>query len=240
MRAPFIRTFLLAAPAFLACYIAPPPPNPFVVPKQLFFDSVETILVTSATVVGEIPVADSTLAYLETLIETRLREAGLSVVPASEYAAIWQRISDETGGLYDPYTGERDEEKFQAAVDSMNAELDARFDFDALLYPEVWEVMAPFEGGLARWGGVTRLIPSARGYSGEVRAATLYLVIQDKTGNELYAHEAGIQVLEHMERGQLTAIEPERLFEDTTWTVAAVLQALDPIIQARSTVTPPP
>jgi len=240
MRVLYVRVFLLAAPAIVACYSVPPPPNPFVVSEQEFFDSVETIVVASATVMGEIPMADSILTYLETLIEGKLREAGLTVIPASEYYAIWQRISELTGGFYDPYSGEQDEEKYQIALDSMYAELADRFDFDAIMYPEVWEVVAPFEGGEATWGGVTRLILGARGYSGEVRAATLYLVVQDKAGNELYAHEAGIQLLEYMQRGQLISIEPERLFEDTTWTVAAVLEALGPIIRTNSASTQPP
>jgi hypothetical protein len=196
-------------------------------------------MVASASVVGEMSVAESTLFHIEQTVERRLQIADLSVGPAAEYRSVWEDIAAESGGFFDPYTGERDETKFQAAIDRMQAELSERFEFDAILYPEVWEVIAPYEWGEARWGGVQRLITGGRGYSGEIRAATLYLVIQDTVGNELYAHEAGIQLLEYMAFGELFAIEPERLFEDTTWTVAAVWRALDPLIRESSTSLPP-
>ena len=119
MRVSFARILLSATSILLACYFAPPKANPYAVPRQVFFDSVRTVVVTSASVVGEIAIADSILTYFETLIENGLRDAGLSVVPAIDYATTWQRIADETGGFFDPYPGERDEETFQAAVERL-------------------------------------------------------------------------------------------------------------------------
>lgn len=240
MRMANVTVWVTVLAGMSACRTAPEPPSPFALPPQLFFDSVHTIVVASVSVVGDIAIADSTLSQIESAIESKLRETELKVVSAVEYAAIWERITAQSGGFFDPYTGERIEERYQTAVESLHAELAERFGFDAILYPEVWEVVAPFDGGEARWGGVARMITGARGYSGDVRAATLYLVIQDEAGNELYAQEAGIQVIEYMLRGRLTPIEPERLFEDSTWTVAAVWHALDPIVQARSTAVQPP
>lgn len=212
--------------------------DPFVVPRQAFFDSVHTVVVTSVSVLGEIEVADTTLSLIERLIAERLAEAGLSVVPATEYMEIWDRISEEAGGFYDRYTGERDEPKFQDAADSLMSELSTRFDPDALLYPEIWEVQVPFSQGDARWGGAARMVSGGRGYSGEVLAATLYVVVQDTAGNELYTREAGIQVLEYMSNGQLTPLPDERILSDTTWIRVAVRRALQPLVIGRPDATP--
>ena len=238
MRVSFARILLSATSILLACYFGPPPANPYAVPRQVFFDSVRTVVVTSASVVGEIAIADSILTYFETHIEKGLRDAGLSVVPATDYATIWQRITDETGGFFDPYTGERDEQTFQIAVERLQNELVEQFDPDALLYPEIWEVDAPFSGGHASWSGTTQTVRGSGGYSGDVRAATLYVVIQDFAGNELYAQEAGIQVVEYMLRGQLTRLTAERLFSDSTSIPNAVSRVLDPLIEGRPAVTP--
>jgi len=234
---PFVRVLLLAFSIPLACFNAPAPVSPFTVPPKIFFDSVHTIVVTSAVVVGEIRIADSVLTHFETLIEEELREAGLSVVPASEHASIWQRISDEAGGFFDLYTGERDEEKFQVAAERLRNEILERFEPDALLYPEIWEVEAPFSGGQASWSGITQMVSGGRGYSGDVRAATLFVAIQDTAGNELYVQEAGIQVLEFLLRGQLTPLSDQLLF-DSPWISAVVSRALAPLIEGRSGVTP--
>jgi len=238
MRVPIVWGCLLASFIAATCQTVPAPPDPFAVPRQVFFDSVKTIVVTSTSVVGETSVSDSTLTQLETLIEEKLRQAGMSVVTASEYAVIWQEISDGAGGFFDPYTGERDEEKFQAAAERLQNELVERFQPDALLYPEIWEVEAPFSGGVAAWGGVTQRVTGGAGYSGDVLAATLLVAIQDIDGNELYTQEAGVQVVEYMLRGQLTRLAADRLFSDSTWIPAAVSRALDPLLEGRPVVPP--
>lgn len=212
--------------------------TPSQIPPQSFFDSVRTVAVAPTSVVGDISIEDSTLTYLESLIEEHLREAGLTVVPAIEYAEIWDSIANESGGFFDPYTGERDEEKFQAAANQLMAVMSQRFEYDALAYPEIWEVETPFSDGDARWGGAAQLIPGGRGYSGDVRAATLFVAIQDSSGNELYVQEAGIQVLEYMLMGRLTPLPPERLFADTTFIPAAVSRALDPLVELLSPIPP--
>ena len=227
---------LVAGLLLQACQRVPPSPNPFVIPPQAFFDSIQTVVITSTSIVGEVQVADTTLTYLEILLEDKLREAGFVVIPAKQYAAIWDTISVEAGGFFDPYTGARDHEKFQAAAEQLMAVLTERFAMDALLYPEIWEVEVPFSAGDARWAGVAHYVSGARGHSGDVRAATLFLAVQDTAGNELYAHEAGIEVLEYMSRGQLIPLAPERLFSDTAVMKSAVSRALQPLIEGRARV----
>lgn len=230
--------FSLATALLLACVAVPTRSDPFAVPRQLFFDSVETIVVTSTSVVGEVTIADSILTQFENVIEDKLRAAGLSVVPASEYAEIWDRIAGETGGFFDPYTGERDEESFQTAAGRLRTELVERFDPDAFLYPEIWEVEAPFSVGEAYWAGVTQSVTGGGGYSGDVLATTLLVAIQDTSGNELYTKEAGIQVLEYMLQGEFTRLNSEQLFGDSTFVPAAVSRALDPLLEGRPTIPP--
>ena len=233
------RALLLATFVLLACISLPArTPDPFAVPRQEFFDSVGTVVVASTSVVGEVVVADSFLTEIETLIEEGLRAAGFSVVSATEYADIWDRLADESGGFFDPYTGERDEVTFRAAADRLQAELLERFDPDAFLYPEIWEVEAPFSVGVASWGGVSQNITGGGGYSGDILATTLLVAIQDTAGNELYSKEAGIQVLEYMHQGEFVRLNAEQLFSDSIWVSAAVSRALDPLIQGRPASPP--
>ena len=231
---------LLATSLSLACISLPGlrTPDPFGIPRQAFFDSVKTIVVTTTSVVGETNVADSILTQVETLIEERLQEAGLSVVPASAYAEIWHGIANEAGGFFDPYTGMRDEDKFKAATERLRNEIVERFSPNAILYPEIWEDETPFSVGVASWGGVTQRVTGAGGYSGDVIAATLLVTIQGLSGNELYSKEAGIQVLEYMQQDQFVRLSQEQLFSDSTWIPAAVTRALDPLAQGRPVVPP--
>ena len=226
----------MAACFAVACKSAPAPRSPFIIPPHVLFDSIRTVVVTSATVVGDIRIADSTLSRLEILIEEKLREAGFLAVPAVEYASAWDLIAMEDGGFFDPYTGERNEEKYLAAVDRLQEELAERFDFDAMVYPEIWEVEAEYSFGTASWGGITEEVRGGLGYSGHALAATLFVAMQDTTGNELYVQEAGVQLLEYMLRGQLTALPPEQLFGDTTRISAAVSRIFDPLIAQRTPI----
>ncbi len=109
---------------------------------------------------------------------------------------------------------------------------------DAFLYPEIWEVEAPFSVGEAYWAGVTQSITGGGGYSGDVLATTLLVAIQDTSGNELYTKEAGIQVLEYMLQGEFTRLNSEQLFGDSTFVPAAVSRALDPLLVGRPTIPP--
>jgi|GEM_PF-2075317 len=225
-----LRLASLAAFLGLGCQTTPTHQDPFVIPRQQFLDSVNTVVVASVAVVGQLSVSDSTLELVERLIEERMSDAGFSVVPASEYVAIWDRIAGSAGGFFDPYTGERDEERFEAAASLLRDEIMERFKPDALLYPEIWEVEVPFTHGDARWGGMSQLVEGARVYSGNALAASLFVVVQDTLGNELYVKEAGIQLLERMELGEMTPIPDEEVFSDTTWVKAAVQMALDQLV----------
>jgi len=228
---PRLRTIAIVSSVLAGCMVTQTVQDPFAIPRQVFFDSVQTVVVTSATVVGETVVEDTILSLFERLIEERLLEVGLSVVTAAEYAAIWDSIAEESGGFFDPYTGARDEERFGVAVDDLNAELAERYSFDALLFPEIWEVEVPFSNGEARWGGYGQLVAGGRGFSGDILAATLFVAIQDTAGNEFYTHEAGIHLLEYMLRGDLTPLPPARLFGDSTRITAAVARALAPLAE---------
>ena len=239
MRIPIGRVILLCTSILLACAtLLTPPSDPFFIPRQQFFDSVKTIVVTNVSVVDDTNVPDSILTEIETLIGATLQDADLTVVSATEYAEIWHRIADAAGGFFDPYTGERDEAAFQAAAERLRNELIERFDPDALLYPEIWEVDAPFSVGEATWGGVRQRIVGGFGYSGDIVAATLLVTIQNLSGDELYSEEAGLQALEYMQDGEFLRLNEEQLFSDSTLIPTAVSRTLNPLVHGRPAIHP--
>ncbi len=100
---------------------------------------------------------------------------------------------EESGGFFDPYTGERHEQRFQTAVEQLEQELRDRFDPDALVYPEIWAVEAQNSYGTAMWDGTSQ---SASRMGAIVMALSLIVIIEDIDGNELYVNGGGIAIAE--------------------------------------------
>jgi erythromycin esterase len=216
-----------------ACVVGPPPPvaQPFVVPKAEFYDSVETIVATPVLMPEGVEASDSVLTWFDDLIERTLREAGFTVVPAETYMEMWNRINQEAGGFFDPLTGERDEPRYQAAVDQLFDELKERFSPDAILYPEMWIVEAPTSGGYARWDGTTQRVGTQM--ESAVLALSLAIVVQDMDAAELYSNVWGLEVLElyNWNLGDFTEVPSGALFADQGRNTTAVMKTLGPLIE---------
>lgn len=231
------RCLLVCVPGFVAavasCAISQQTEDPFLIPEVSFLDSVQKVVLAPTRVVGAVYLGDERLTAIDQLLAEKLFGVGYDVVPAVEYARIWQQISRFSGGFYDPFTGELDEDKYRAATDRLFAELAGRFKPDALFYPEIWEVRVPFSYGEARWAGAVEEVMGGVGYSGEINASLLMLVVQDTTGRELYVREAGIELLEYMDEGEFTPMPPGLSFNDSSLITRAVDSVLAPILDAR-------
>jgi len=214
-----------------ACGMPPPVADPFVVPQVEFYDSVETIVATPVILPEGVETSDSVLTWFDDLIERTLREAGFTVIPADTYVEIWNRINQEAGGFFDPLTGERDEPRYEAAVDQLFDELKQRFSPDAILYPEMWIVEAPTSGGYARWDGTTQRVGTRA--ESAVLALSLAIVVQDMEADELYSNVWGLELLElyNWELGDFAAVPSGALFADRERNTTAVTKTLAPLIK---------
>jgi PAS domain-containing protein len=215
-----------------ACGTQPSAYDQFLVPEQQVKDSIQRLVLAPVAVQTEIEVPESVLVRVDSLVEMRLLEAGFTTVPSQVYDELWTRLMEEAGGFYDPYTGERDDARFEAAVDQLKAELRTRFNPDALLYPEIWSVEARNYYGVARWDGMSQ---NAYRMGEFVRALSLIVIVEDLDGNEVYVNGGGIaltEVFASEAKGVVTA-SPAKIFEDPDRLDKAVDVALQPFVSGR-------
>ena len=229
-----VPTSILASIALVsACTVMQPQVSPFRVESERFLDSIQTLVLAPTSLVGEFDVEDFVLDEFDSLLAGKLGEIGFDIVPANEFARIWNQITKTSGGFYDPYSGERDESKYSDATDRLFRELNARFKPDALVFPEIWEVEIPFSFGQATWGGRRQQVLGGVGYSGDIRATVLMLVVQDTVGEELFVNDVGIELLDYLQDGEYLSIPSDRILTDSTLVHAAIDSVLEPIVRER-------
>ena len=116
--------------AATACGSTPSSYDLYVVPREEFGDSIERMVLAPVVVETDVEVPESVLVMVDSLIADRLSDLRFSVIPSLVYEELWTRIVEESGGFFDPYTGERHEQRFQTAVEQLEQELRDRFDPD--------------------------------------------------------------------------------------------------------------
>ena len=248
-------TTLAAAFVGVGCATTAPPYNPFKVAQDDFYGKVKTVALAPVSIPGDLDDPDPVKAKFESLIEGKLREAGLSVIPSKEGEEIWKQMKEHLGGFFDPITGKRDEAKFKAAREYTLRELHTKFKADAVLHPRIQVVGAPWSGGTATWGGTTESIRSTGEMivealplallgvgvtrHGSVPALSLVVVIEDIHGIDMYVNGGGIQVLSKISGGKFSPVPRPELFANEERNVAAVNIALGPLVTKSTPAGPP-
>lgn len=234
MRVRTALVFSLAGVSMVACALKRASDETLAVFPDSLFHQIQTIAVAPVVETGDFVIPGDAGAVLETALEEQLRQAGFTVVPSFEYVGIWQHIADEWGGFFDPYTGERDEELFNAATRRLREELRERFQADALVFPELWEGTAPFHDGIASWDGVSQAVFGAHGLSGVVRALSLVLVFEDLAGTDVYSNGTGLATIEAWHNQSWLPLVLEGVLGDSRLVSPAVTRVLAPIRAART------
>jgi hypothetical protein len=222
------------------------PYNPFKISQDEFYSRTKIIALAPVTIPQNLEDPEPVKAKLESLIEAKLRGAGFAVVPSRESMAIWKRMTEQVGGLFDPATGQRDESKFKVVRDYTLRELNTKFNVDAWLHPHVLVARAPWSGVTATWHGTTESIRATSELireslpwallgvgvttSGTIPALSLAVRIEDVNGVQVYSHEGGIQVLAKISGRTFVPVPRDALFANEERTVAAVNMALDSLI----------
>lgn len=203
------------------------PPSGFFVPDREVRAEVSTVAIATVAV----PDVTATPEKVRTLIETesaqRLEAAGLTVVDASVWEALWRQSADQVGGLIDPVTRGVDEQKFERVREAVEGELRSRHGVDAVAYFSI-EIVDTY-GVLDETdacGALTPIYWSGR-WSGSratlVRTACLRLSVVDLSGRQLYGLRYPIEGIETFGR-QTRAVRPK---EQTLDDPALILEALD-------------
>ena len=223
--------------------------NPFIVPQDRIYGSVRTIALAPVCACGapqELASVDPSRGKFDSLLTAALRTAGFAVVPSSETEAIWHRVSDSLGGLFNAATGERDTVKFNTARALTMRELEMRFHADAWLHPIIVVASAKFDGGEAKWDGTTQSYQSfgkkflaalfGGGTYGKTPALSVRLVLENVHGKDLYSNQGGLQLYEVPSGRDFVPIPRAQLYADPVRNADAVRLALAPLV----TRTPTP
>lgn len=189
--------------------------------------------------------------WIDSVIAGRLTAGGYDVVPAEQYAEIWDQIVLQMGGLVDSSTGELDEDRFELARERLFMDLTDFFDADAVLYPEIWVVEAPYSDGVACWDGTSenmvgfglRFLDALSAIlsndqsgglpQGTVGALSLVLIAEDMNGTEVFSNAGGIQLLEKvgMDQDDVTLVDSEQLLRDSPRNAKALDIVLEPLVR---------
>jgi hypothetical protein len=199
---------------------------------------------------GELQNQATAAGEFDSLIAAVLADAGYSLVAVDEYIAVWGRILDQMGGLSDPITGERDEMKFDLARERLYLDLSEMYQADAVLYPEIWTIDAPFGEGVATWDGTSQsmvdfgvrvldfigaILSSSESKlpRGTVRALSLVVFLEDMNGVEVFSDAGGIELLEIVgtDPESRRMVPEEELFQDRQRSREAVDQALRALVE---------
>lgn len=247
---------LLFALLVAGCAIEPPaPPSHFTVTHDDFYAKVKTVAIAPLVIPADLANPTPVATKFETLIAAMLREGGYKVVPSKEYAALFEQAKGKYGGYFDAYTGKLDEAKYDAVLSATRQALNTRFKVDAVLYPRIQVVDAPWHDQWANWDGTTETIQSATWLVGKgvvkfvsqpemfligngphedgtVKAYSLAVSIEDIYGNRMYTNQGGIQVLSKMTGSTFTPLPREELFNDESRNVKAVNIALEAVSRA--------
>lgn len=222
------------------CSQVAPPYDPFKIPKSEFFAKTKVVALAPLALAVSPDNPDATREHFESLLDQKLRAIGFTVIPSREYRATWERLSKQIGGIFDPITGKRDEQKIKAVRGYLLEELRTKHQADALLHPIVQVVEAKFQAGHARWHGATEpVIPEGfwnaflMGDSqGTTSALSLYVTIEDTNGTDIFIQAGGIQLLAKVTSvRRFTPIPQSQLLANADRNKAAVelaLSALSP------------
>ncbi|KPJ86720.1 MAG: hypothetical protein AMS18_15330 [Gemmatimonas sp. SG8_17] len=215
-----------------------PTTHRFVAPREQVYAKIDRIALTPVTLGEGAEVPEAVLLELDSLIAAKVQDAGFETVPAVVHAEIWARIVEELGGLYSPYTGVFDEERFRTAVEQLRNELREEFNPDALLYPEIQVVEAEADYSQAKWDGASQSVGGSVG--GVFYALSLSVAIEDMDGAGLYIGRGGLELLERWDRmaRDYVSLPDSSLFVDKARIVNAVDLALGPIVELRPKTQP--
>jgi hypothetical protein len=169
-------------------------------------------------------------------IAENLKEAGFAVVGADVYEAAWNRLGEEAGGFYDPFTGKKHADRLKEARTKVLEELKTKHGTQAMLWPAVETVEVGFYGPVAHWHGVSEpLWATGKGGSaarGVVGALSLYVSLEKLEGDRLYLNAGGIQLLGKFEsRGKSVAVPEEEILTSTERNRRAVDIAMEWLVK---------
>jgi hypothetical protein len=223
------------------------PPQPAAVDRAAFLAKYPRVAL-AAPELPDIPNRAAARERYAAAIEAGLVRAGFVVVPAAEYASVWDPIYEASGGFYDPMTGELLDEKRKAAIREAFARFGADAPIDAVFLPEIVAREANIHHGKARWDGATvelaggkggALFDKSRAFGGSVAATSLELRAVDAEVSEVFLGRGAIELLVRFKQGGMMSsggfeeIPPADWLADPAQDARAVERALGTLLPSQ-------
>lgn len=233
--------------ALSGCFPQLPPESPFRMPEAPFRRQVGTVCQEELQVNPTPPDgAKNNVTQFETLLTEELQHASIKVIPAVKTMAIVKQVREAEGGYFDPYTGLRDETKYQLIRQRTFKALHDQLGCDARLIPAITIVTATWAAGRAQWDGSSEWLSGGGGSAGYLSALSLWISMRDDHDHEVYFGTGGIQVLSKIHEefwdSRFEDVPVESLFTDRERNLRAIHNSLAPFIgaYAGSIDEPPP
>ncbi len=245
MRRNALLTATVVAWVGMAC-AASTPHQAATVPQHRLFDSLQTIALDPICPCGlpaDLRRIDLGRGKFDSLITAELSHAGYRVVPAAESQAIWDRLTDSLGGLFDPVSGQVDTTMLRNIRALTLRELRERFHADAWLHPIMVIASADFRRGTAKWDGTKqafgrKLLGITIGTTyGTTPALSLHVVVEGMDGKVLFDTQAGLQLFQVPSGDGFVRIPDAQFYADQERNVAAVRLALAPLLAGTPATT---
>ena len=228
----------LGAALVLGGCAAKVPYNPFKVDRAEFYPRLMVVALAPMGAPRDFEDPTSATDRFMRLMEVQLRDAGLTLIPADTSRALWDSLTAEVGGYFDPATGEVDEPKLRMLRGRLYRALRARHDVDAMLFSSLVVVGAELKSDRASWDGTSQGAGKGKfwkallgvSHSGTIPALSLRVVLSDTADTDLYVNAGGIELLAKVSTSGFVDVPRHELFLNDERNVKAVTLALGPLL----------
>lgn len=234
-----------------ACATSPVAREAALAAERIPLDRSVVVVPTRAPEWLEVP--EDTLAALDSLIVSRLRSIAQPLIEPEVYTAAWDSILRGYEVLRYASAGPIPPDRIQRARERLIESLKKDHRAAVLIYPELVQSYAEWEGSKANWDGVSQNIDGkSDGWglfgsflaillgeepeeepkeTGMVSALSLVIYVQNLEGEDIYVHRGGIELLSRYEDGKFVMIE-QGILDDPRHRSKAVAIALGPLVDA--------
>ena len=231
--------WLVALVAMHLCACGVPRYDPFHTPASELRQRIQTIAVAPLAASSEFIDRDRLRSQVEPLVADRLRAGAFEVIPSDEVGRLLEQVGREVGDVFDPLTGEVDDERFDLVRGAVYRDLAAQHGVDAVLY--IWLEVVPLYlvGSSVSYCGLTGDKPYWPGTgwgpsfwfesATVVSAFCLNVSLYDLERRKLYSIRYGLETFETY-HSQTRAVRPkEERLRDLTRIGAAVEVTIGPL-----------
>lgn len=209
----------------------------FNIERSLFIERIKTIAVTPVSIPDGLENPESIRTEFESLLATRIQEAGYAVVPSTDYVTAVKHAAEEHGSV---------DSQGPVIREQTSKILNTKFAADAVLDADIRVVKAGWQDWIARWDGTSEKLKDYTEYvkdafplafiglliikSGTVPALSLVISIKDiNTKQELYRKAGGIQVLAKLHGSEFVPVPRNELCSSKELNLEAIEIVVSPL-----------